>query len=86
MTLPFHLTTAMVAGALSFAFGAADLWYFHALPHDTSLNFIWLGLTAIGLTSAYTAGLHSDPAPTPTPVPVAPKPLPVAPPLPPPVA
>lgn len=40
------------AGVLVIAFGAADLWFFHSLSHDTALLFIIAGVAGMGLKIA----------------------------------
>ncbi len=88
MRLPFHVTSVIIGGAIAIAFAAADLWAFHSLARDTDLTLLLAGLAAFGVTSAYSAGLNSDPTPPTTwrppatlgMTPPAPAPAPPAPP------
>ena len=48
----------LIAGLIAFAFGVADLWFFHSLDKQTDITFLTGGIAAIGGTGAFLAGLR----------------------------
>lgn len=54
---------SIFGAALAFGYGVYDAGWGHAFSKDLDLGLILAGLSVLGVTVAYHAGLNSDPVP-----------------------